>query len=246
MANWIAGEVLENRHWTEHLFTLKVQAELSNFKPGQFTSLALDLAGERIARPYTFISAPGESPLEFFLYVVPQGKLSGELQALREGDRLWLRAGANGFFTLDEVPAARDLWMLGTGAGIAPYISMLKTGAPWQTFDQVILVQAVRGSRDLLYQQAIDSIRAQWRDRFLHITLLSREQGGDLQGRIPAALADGRLEARAGRDLHIEHSQIMLCGNPGMIAEATGVLKERGFSKNRRRKPGQITSENYW
>lgn len=245
--DWIAGTVKENIHWTENLFSLKVNAEVNNFTAGQFTSLALDIDGERIARPYSYLSAPGRQPLEFFFYTASDGLLSNALVQLEPGDSLWIKQHANGFFTLDEVPDARDIWMIGTGTGIAPFYSMLKTSVPWQRFENIILIHAVRTQSDLRYQEIVDELQSSYGNRFTFKAFVSRETVPDtLPGRVPAAIIDGSLEQATGLSLDTGTSQVMLCGNPDMVKDTIEVLKTRGFTKNRRRTPGHITTENYW
>lgn len=247
MAEWIQGTVKDNIHWTENLYSLKIDADIDNFVAGQFTSLALEIDGERVARPYSFLSAPGQLPLEFFFYTATGGVLSNAMLDLQPGDSIWLKKKANGFFTLSEVPSATDLWMFGTGTGIAPFFSILKTEEPWERFEKVILVHGVRADADLRYQELIETIQRDRPGRFLFKAFVTREDvPGTYRGRIPAAIADGNLEKFCARTLSPEKSQIMLCGNPDMVKESVEVLKERGFKKNRRRAPGQITVENYW
>ena len=247
MADWIEGQILENTRWTDALFSLKISADIRPFKAGQFVSLALDIEGERVARPYSILSPPGQQPLEFFFYIATDGLLSPELARLNVQDQVWIKQPANGFFVLEEIPDARHLWMLATGTGIAPFMSILGTGEVWQRFEKVILVQAVRTASDLLYQQAIETLKTERRGAFITQPFISREQvEGTIYGRIPAAIENGELENRSGVKLDVAHSQIMLCGNPDMVKDATGALKARGFAKNRRRTPGQITTENYW
>ena len=247
MAEWIQGTVSDNIHWTENLYSLKIDADVDTFTAGQFTSLALDIDGERVARPYSFLSAPGERPLEFFFYAATGGVLSNAMLGLEAGDSIWLKKKSNGFFTLSEVPDSRDLWMFGTGTGIAPFFSILKTDEPWQRFDKVILVHGVRTDADLRYQELIEDVHARRGEKFLFKAFVTREDvPGTYRGRIPAAIADGNLERVCATQLSPEDSQIMLCGNPDMVKDAVQALKDRGFKKNRRRTPGQITVENYW
>ena len=247
MAEWIQGTVSDNIHWTENLYSLKIDADVDDFIAGQFTSLALDIDGERIARPYSFLSAPSQRPLEFFFYTATGGVLSNAMLELEPGDRIWLKKKANGFFTLAEVPDSRDLWLFGTGTGIAPFFSILKTEEPWRRFEKVILVHGVRTAADLRYHELIGEIQQCRGDKFQFKAFVTREDvPGTYHGRIPAAIADGNLENLCSTKLSIEDSQIMLCGNPDMVKDAVEVLKERGFKKNRRRTPGQITVENYW
>lgn len=245
--HWVEGKIVENIHWSDNLFSLKVDAAVDNFTAGQFTSLALDIDGERIARPYSYLNAPQQRPLEFFFYTATGGILSNALVKLDAGDKLWVRQEANGFFTLNEVPASDDLWMFATGTGIAPYLSILHTDEPWRQFNHIVLVHAVRSQRDLRYQDRIEQLQARHPKQFTFKGFVSREQvPGTLPGRIPAALTSGALEKACDRKLQIDTSHIMLCGNPDMVKDAVEVLKSRGFRKNRRRTPGHITVENYW
>ncbi|MBL4573305.1 MAG: ferredoxin--NADP reductase [Gammaproteobacteria bacterium] len=247
MAEWIQGTVVGNIHWTENLYSLKINADVDTFVAGQFTSLALEIEGERIARPYSFLSAPGQNPLEFFFYTATGGVLSNAMLDLRAGDAIWLKKKANGFFTLSEVPSSTDLWMFGTGTGIAPFFSILKTEEPWERFENVILVHGVRANADLRYQELIENIQRDRPKRFQFKAFVTREDvPGAYRGRIPAAIIDGSLEDACGMGLSPENSQIMLCGNPDMVKDTVEALKKRGFKKNRRRTPGQITVENYW
>src|SRR5688572_10339272 len=132
MSKWLEGTVLENRHWTEALFTLRVQGAPLAFEAGQFERIALDIDGERIARPFSMVNAPGDPVLEFYGIVVPEGPLSPRLARLGAGDRLFVAPNPAGFLVLSELPAAQTLWLMSTGTGIAPFISMLRAGTPWQ------------------------------------------------------------------------------------------------------------------
>lgn len=247
MAEWIEGKIVANTHWTENLFTLQIEAGINDFKAGQFTSLALDIDGERIARPYSFLSSPGQQPLEFFFYTATGGVLSNSLVALEEGSPVWVKNQANGFFVLEEVPTSKELWMLATGTGVAPFLSILGTEEPWQRFDKIILVYAVRTAADLRYQERIAQLSQTHAGKFFYQPFVSRETvPGALAGRIPDALRDGRLADATGLTPTPENSQFMLCGNPDMVKDVTELLKTQGFRKNRRRTPGHITTENYW
>lgn len=247
MAEWVEGTVVENIHWTENLFSLKIDADITDFKAGQFTSLALEIDGERVARPYSHLSSPGQRPLEYFFYTAAGGVLSNALVKLNEGDKVWVKKKSNGFFILDEIPEAKELWMLGTGTGVAPYFSILHTDEPWQRFEKIALIYAVRTEADLRYQNLINGLQEKYGDRFRFQAFVSRENVPDtLPGRIPAAIEDGSLELSVGLDMKPEDSHFMLCGNPDMVKDVTELLKTRGFTKNRRRTPGHITTENYW
>ena len=247
MTQWFETEVIENRHWTESLFTLRVAGASLAFEAGQFVRIALDIDGERVARAFSMVNAPGEPLLEFYGVVVPQGPLSPRLARLEARDRLFVASNPAGFLVLSEVPDAETLWLMATGTGVAPFISMLRADTPWRRFETVALVHAVRHAPELVYRDEVDRARAKHGSRFLYVPIVSREDAPHaLRGRIPALLNDGRLEGAAGRKLAAAGSQVMLCGNPDMLKDTAAALAERGLRKNRRRRPGQITVESFW
>jgi ferredoxin--NADP+ reductase len=241
MSKWLEGRVIENRHWTDALFSLRVEAPRLRFEAGQFVRIAIE---ERVARPFSFVNPPADPVLEFYGIVVPQGPLSPRLVALGRGDRLLVASNPAGFLVLSELPDAETLWLVSTGTGIAPFLSILRTETPWRRFGNVVLVHAVRHARELVYQDMILKISKENRVRY--VTFVSRESApGSLAGRIPAAMRDGRLESAAGVSLD-QRSHVMLCGNPDMLKDAAGALAERGLRKHRRRSPGHITVESFW
>lgn len=247
MSAWLEGRVIENRRWTGTLFSLRVAAPRLEFEAGQFVKLALDVAGERVARPFSFVNPPDDPILEFYGVIVPQGPLSPRLARLAVGDAIGLSARPAGFLVLSELPDAETLWLLATGAGIAPFLSILRSAALWQRFGTVVLVHAARFAGELVYRELILQIQKERKERFRYVTFVSREAApASLAGRIPAAVADGRLEAAAGRQLTPEGSQVMLCGNPAMLKDARAALVARGMKKHRRRSPGQISVESFW
>ena len=239
---WLEGRVLENRHWTEALFSLRVQAPPLAFEAGQFVRIALDVDGARVARAFSFVNPPHDPVLEFYGVVVPEGPLSPRLARLAPGDVLYVAPNPAGFLVLSEIRDAETLWLVSTGTGIAPYLSILRTETPWQRFRNVVLVHAVRTAKELVYQELIGRI-----PNLRYVTFVSREaHPGSLAGRIPAAIGDGRLEAAAGVALDAASSHVMLCGNPQMLKDAAAALALRGMRKHRRRNPGHITVESFW
>jgi len=246
-SKFIEGMVVGKRRWTERLFSLQVAAEVAPFQAGQFTKLALDINGEMIGRPYSLVNAPGEMLMEFYFILIPGGLLTPLLASLDVGDVVWVSPQAAGFLTLSEVPEAKHLWLFSTGTGIGPFLSVLKTEAPWQRFERIVLAHAVRHTDELTYSETIREFEHRHDKQFRFVPFVSREETDfALRARIPEAIADCRLEARAGVALEPENSQVMLCGNPDMVRDTTEVLLERGFKKNRRHDHGHITVESYW
>ncbi len=247
MSNWIQGKVIARRPWTGKLVSLQVEADIPPFTAGQFTRLALDIDGERVARPYSFVNAPHEHPLEFYFVIVPGGALSPRLGALDAGDSVWVAAQASGFFVLDEVPGGENLWCLATGTGLGVFLSILATGEPWRRFRHIVLVHGVRHGSDLSYGEKLAQFAAAHPRQFHMIPVVSREDSPQaLQGRIPALIEKGALEERAGVPLTRDTSQVMICGNPAMVKDTCAVLEARGMQRNRRSAPGHVTTENYW
>lgn len=251
MSKWVQGALVGKKHWTDRLVSIEIAAPEVTFSAGQFGRLGLPAPPgakeEMVGRPYSFVNPPGTSHHEFFFNVVPEGPLSPRLAVLEAGDPVWLMPNANGFFTMAEVPEAETLWCISTGTGIGPFLSILRTADPWQKFGRVVLVHAVRVAVDLAYRDVIDGVSRAHRGAFTFVPVVSREpHPGALPGRIPALIADGRLESRAGQPLSAESAHVMLCGNPAMVDDVQEVLGARGMRRHRRREPGHITLETYW
>jgi ferredoxin--NADP+ reductase len=238
--SWLEGTIVENRHWTEALFSLRVENLDLRFTAGQFVRIALDINGERVARAFSFVNPPQDPVLEFYGVIVPQGPLSPRLAQLKAGDTLYVAPNPAGFLVLSEVPQAETLWLVSTGTGIAPFLSILRTDEPWQRFKNIVLVHAVRHAAELAYKELLEKMPVRY------VTMVSREaHPGSLSGRIPAALRDGRLEEKTGLKIDAS-SHFMLCGNPDMLRDTTAALAERGLRKHRRRTPGHVTVESFW
>lgn len=248
MAEWVTGIVSHIEHWTDNLFSLQVRAPIHKFTAGQFAKLGMMVEGERIQRAYSYVNAPSEGLLEFYLVKVPDGKLSPQLHALQPGETVLLTEDATGFFVLDEVPDCETLWMLSTGTAVGPYLSILQEGQDLARFANIVLVHAVRYEKDLSYLPLMHQLEQRYNGKLKIQTVVSREQStGSLTGRIPSLIIGGELEASVGLAIDAHSSHVMLCGNPQMVRDTQQLLKEqREMRKHLRRKPGHITSEHYW
>lgn len=246
-AKWVEGTVVDQRRWTERLFSLQVDAPVDPFKAGQFGKLALEIDGAVVSRPYSYVNAPHERPLEFYYILLDSGPLTSRLIHLERGDPILLASRAAGFLTLSEVPPSEHLWLLSTGTALGPFLSILKSEAPWQRFSRVVLVHAVRHADELVYTAAIDTLLAAHPGKLGYVPFVSRDDTDfAIKGRIPDAIRDGRLEERADIRIDPVRSQAMLCGNPAMVTDTTTALEERGLKRHKRKDPGHIHVENYW
>jgi ferredoxin--NADP+ reductase len=248
MAEWVNGKVTGVQHWTDGLFSITVNAPIDSFTAGQFAKLSLEIDGDRVQRAYSYVNAPSDPNLEFYLVTVPEGKLSPRLHQLQPGAEVLVTKEAAGFFVLEEVPDCDTLWMLATGTAIGPYLSILQEGKDLERFNNLVLVHAARFARDLSYLPLMQQLQQRFNGKLRIQTVVSREEvAGSLTGRVPALLEDGRLEAAVGLTLDAETSHVMLCGNPQMVRDTQQTLKEKyQMRKHLRRKPGHITSEHYW
>jgi len=248
MPTWLPATVSDYRTWCPGLASLVLDRSVP-FRSGQFVTLTCHPEGGRKAkRAYSIASAPGE-PLEFYIVEVEGGAVSPGLCALKQGDPVFVSDKGKGLFTLDEVPdGPRDLWMIATGTGLAPFRSMLRTPGALDRFEHVVVVYGARRLEQLGYLDELHALQRDWQGRLIVIPLISREEPPEhaLPGRVTDRLRDGSLEARAGLQLSPEHSHVMLCGNPAMIAQMNELLGERDMVRNTRRSPGHITTEKYW
>ncbi|EXU76397.1 ferredoxin--NADP(+) reductase [Erwinia mallotivora] len=248
MAEWVNASIKEVKTWTDSLFSLVVTAPIDPFIAGQFAKLALETDGERVQRAYSFVNAPSDDHLEFYIVNVPEGKLSPQLHQLKPGQQVMITKESAGFFVLDEIPPCKTLWMLATGTAIGPYLSILQEGKGLERFEHIVLVHAARYAQDLSYLPLMQQLQQQYNGKLRIQTVVSREEAaGSLTGRVPALIASGQLESAVGLALEAEHSHVMLCGNPQMVRDTQQLLKDtRQMRKHLKRKPGHMTSEHYW
>lgn len=244
--DWLSGKVIDKVQWNNRLFSLRIQTDFNDFISGQFVRVALDIDGERIARPYSLVNTPEDDYLEIFFNIVPEGPLSPKLAKLEVGDEIFVTNKANGFLTVDEVPECNHLWLLATGTGVGPFLSILKSTAVWQRFGKIVLAYSVRDNSELSYQEQIQVIKNKNVEQFSFVPFLTRENVENaLTKRIPLCLEDGSFEKQVGITINENDSHIMMCGNSAMITSVTECLEERGLRKHRRREPGHITTEKY-
>lgn len=233
------------------------------FEAGQFVRLGVNPAelaktnnapNERIFRAYSVLSSPYDEVLEFFSVVVPDGAFTSQLQYLEVGDLLYLNPEPFGFLTLAryQEPAPADLWLLATGTGLAPFVSMLGDLTTWQNYTDIILVYSVRTQSELAYVDKIQALENQFKELIddpakLHfVPIITRQKvEGCLNARIPTLIDTGELEKFVGFPLNPASSHVMLCGNPDMVEDTKNSLKNKGLTMNRRG-VGNIAVENYW
>ena len=263
--------VLSKTTWTPNLFSFTVSRPDSfKFTAGQFVRLGVnpsqlkyyngqdvvadEALNEDIFRAYSIVSSPFDEVLEFFSIVIPDGAFTSQLQHLQVGDELLLNTMPFGFLTLAryQKPLPKDLWLLATGTGLAPFLSMLQDLKTWEDYEHIILAYSVRSIEELAYIEKIESLQEDFGSlvdnpaKLIFIPIVTREAAdGALTERLPKLLLDGTLQKRAGIDLDVDSTHVMLCGNPEMVEDTKETLKTLGLVMNRRGE-GNIAVENYW
>jgi ferredoxin--NADP+ reductase len=243
--------VLSVRRWTPKLFSFTLTRPPGfRFTSGQFARIGLDTPAADVFRAYSIVSSPFADTLEFFSIVVPDGAFTSRLQHLQPGDPLLLEKIPYGFLTLArfQQPAPRDLWLLATGTGLAPFLSILQDFDVWKQYRRIVLAYSVRTADELAYKPEIADIAATFGENgaeFRFLPIITRDPEAALHQRFPALVADGGLEQAAALSLRPDRSHIMLCGNPAMVEDTRQALMARGLTMNRKG-VGNIAVENYW
>jgi ferredoxin--NADP+ reductase len=246
MANWLQGKVVDNRRQNNYLTSLIIDVPLDSYEPGQFVRVGLQDGDDIVARPYSLVSTPQETCLEVYFNIVEEGPLSPRLFDLKTGDDVLVSDNPSGFLTVGEIPQCNHLWMIATGTGIGPFLSILKSPAVWQKFDKIILCYSVSYAEELAYQDVIEQAAMTHGEQFCYVPIVTREsftQG--LGKRIPTLMQDASLEQHTGININAENSHVMMCGSSSMITDVSAELVSREMKKHRRRDPGHFTTEKY-
>lgn len=242
------------RRWTPHLFSFRTTRDTAfRFIPGQFARLGLRKEdGEIVWRAYSMVSAPYDEHLEFYSIVVPDGEFTSRLARLAEGDEILVDKTNYGFLTTDRFVDGRELWLLATGTGLAPFISILHDPATWAGYERIVLVHSVRFAAELAYRNELAALAehplvGDVVHKLRYVPVVTRERvEGALHARITTLIENGELERAAGFPLDHERSRIMLCGNPQMVDDGRKLLNRLGYKLSRRAAPAQLVVENMW
>lgn len=253
-AKWTTERVLSIRRWTPTLLSIRLTRHKGfRFTPGHYARLGLGGEdGEAVWRPFSVVSAAYDEHLEFLAVLVPEGAFSRHLATLAEGDAILVEKASYGFLTLGQLAPGRNLWMLASGSGIGPFVSILREPQVWQDFERLVVAHSVRRADELAYREdilalSLDELFEGARAKLAYLPVVTREPGATaLSARLQQLLADGSLEAAARVALTREDARVMICGNPQMAQELREALAARGLRTTRRGVLGQMALENYW
>ncbi len=251
MSNLNSETVLDVHHWTDTLFSFTTTRDPGfRFINGQFTMIGLEVDGKPLMRAYSMASSNYEEQLEFFSIKVPNGPLTSRLQHLKKGDRVLVGRKATGTLVHDSLLPGENLYLLGTGTGLAPFLSVIKDPETYERFAKVILVHGCRFIRELTYQKLIteelphdEFIGEQARQQLIYYPMVTREEFQN-RGRITDALSSNKLPSDLGL-LPIDPSRdrIMMCGSPAMLADMVKLLDDKEFLEGSNAEPGHYVIE---
>lgn len=263
------ASLVERQDLTDELAIFKIRyddGDVPDFTPGQFTTLGLppDPDEERpsavpgrksrpklIRRAYSIASSPlQKDAMEFYLVVVPDGKLTPKLWRLQPGDRLFMDRRISGHFTLDGVPHDKDLVCISTGTGLAPFVSMLKTYRGQNRWRKFVIIHGTRLCVDLGYRAELEQIAAE-DPSVVYLPTCTREPEGSIwqgmRGRVHHILEPDTYQRLVGHPLSPDFAHVFLCGNPAMIDQCEADLTARGFVvKDKQHPDGNVHFERYW
>ncbi len=233
-----AERVLSVHHWNDTLFSFKTTRDPAlRFHNGHFVMIGLEVNGKPLMRAYSIASANHEEYLEFLSIKVQHGPLTSRLQHLKEGDTLLVSRKPVGTLVIDDLLPGKNLYLLSTGTGLAPFMSIIKDPHVYERFEKVILVHGVRHVSEFAYQDFISEdlheheyLGEMIREKLIYYPTATREMFRN-QGRLTDLIQSGKLFSDIGLPpFHPEIDRVMLCGSPHMLKDTVHLLHERGFS----------------
>ncbi|HEX5660151.1 MAG TPA: ferredoxin--NADP reductase [Polyangiales bacterium] len=243
--------VLSVRHWNDTLFSFTTtRNQALRFKSGHFVMVGMEVEGRPLLRAYSVASAPYEEHLEFYSIKVPGGPLTSRLQHVQPGDTVLVGTKGTGTLVMNHLRPGKRLYLLGTGTGLAPFLSVVRDFDTYERFEHVVLTHGVRYVSELGYYDYIQKelpgheYLGELVQKQLHYYPTVTREPYPTMGRLTDALATNRLSRQFGLpDLDPEHDRVMICGNPDMLDELVETLETRGFREGKSHEPAEYTIE---
>ena len=246
--------VMSVKHWDEHLFSFTITRPASfRFRSGEFVMIGLHGDnGKPLLRAYSVASPAYAEELEFLSIKVPDGPLTSKLQQIKEGDQIYLGRKPTGTLVTDALKPGRRLFLLGTGTGLAPWMSIIRDPDVYDLFNHIVVVHSVRKVSDLAYRDILedklaeDPLVAEVAAEQLHYVPTVTREPFHTTVRIDKLIADGTLFKDGANEppkFDPEHDRIMLCGSMAMIKETAALLDSLGFTEGSNAHPGDYVIE---
>jgi ferredoxin--NADP+ reductase len=229
------------RNWSNKTFSFTTtRPDEFKFENGEFVTLGLRLEGKLIARAYSIVSTNDDKHLEFLSIHIPGGPLSSRLAQIRTGEAIWVNGKATGSLTLKYLRSGRNLFMLATGTGLAPFMSLIRDPEVYRRYEKVILVHTVPTRHELAYHDEISALTG---DGLCYVPTVTRE-AYETRGRCSDLFRSGELCTRLGLpEADPEYDRVMLCGNPHMLDDMRDHLESRGWTMTSHSGVGNFTVE---
>ena len=237
MANILREEVIAVHHWTDRLFSFKTTRNQGfRFKNGHFTMIGLEREGKPLMRAYSMASANYEDELEFFSIKVPDGPLTSKLQNIQVGDELLVNSKATGTLIQDNLLPGKHLYLIATGTGLAPFLSIIRDPEIYEQYDKIVLTHGCRNIDELAYRELItehlphhEYLGQDIRDKLVYYPTVTREKFEN-NGRLTDLLRIGKLAKDVGLPpVNPDDDRFMICGSPSMLKEICKLLDSAGF-----------------
>jgi ferredoxin/flavodoxin---NADP+ reductase len=251
MSTLHSEEVTSVRHWTESLFSFTTTRNAGfRFQNGQFAMIGLEVAGRPLLRAYSLASANYEENLEFFSIKVPDGPLTSRLQYLKTGDSILVNGKPTGTLILDNLLPGRHLYLLSTGTGLAPFLSIIKDPETYERYEKIVLVHGCRQVAELAYGDFITQELPQHefigeliRDKLIYFPTVTREPFRN-RGRLTDLITSNTLFDEIGLPpLSAAEDRVMMCGSPSMLHDLVVIVRDLGFEEGNHSEPGQYVIE---
>jgi ferredoxin--NADP+ reductase len=240
MASIGTERVLSVHHWNESVFSFRTTRDPSfRFENGHFVMLGVPVGGKPLMRAYSIASANHEEELEFLSIKVPDGPLTSKLQHIKPGDEICISRKPTGTLLLRDLKPGKRLYLLGSGTGLAPFMSLIKDPDIYERFEQVVLVHGVRYRSELAYRDYIEwelthheYLGEQVRKQLAYVPTVTRQRFRH-EGRITTLIETGKLfEILGVPPLDPLVDRAMICGSPAMLGELSELLNSRGFNQS--------------
>ncbi|HMV59783.1 MAG TPA: ferredoxin--NADP reductase [Agitococcus sp.] len=251
MAAFFEEKVLSVHHWNDTLFSFTTTRNPTlRFKTGQFVMIGLEVNGRPLMRAYSVVSAHYEDHLEFYSIKVPDGPLTSRLQHLQVGDTLLVSKKPTGSLIMDNLKPGKNLYLLSTGTGLAPFMSVVRDPEFYDAFEKIVLTHGVRWKSELGYFEHIteelpdhEHFGELIKNQLIYYPTVTREEFAT-QGRLTDLLESGKLCDDIGLpQLNPETDRVMICGSPSMLKDLVDILEKRGFVEGTSHAPGDYVIE---
>lgn len=251
MSAFLEERVLSVHHWTDRLFSFTTTRDQAlRFSNGHFTMIGLRVNGKPLLRAYSIASPNYAEHLEFLSIKVSDGPLTSRLQHIQVGDSIVVGRKPTGTLLIDYLLPAKRLYLLATGTGLAPFLSVIRDPDTYEKFQQVVLIHGVREVKELAYREMLENTLKQdeflgemVQKQFFYYPTVTREPFVH-QGRIPVILDNGQVAKDLGLpELNPAEDRVMICGSPEMLRDLKALCEKRGFEEGSTTRPGQFVIE---